>query len=412
MTTEPSKETQDQEMLLEEKYKDHVKIHEYLFHEIPEYYSVFLSHPDGDFQRNLNVLMRDLVNGAFGNKPNEDPYSTYLRVTTPKNMAGLAEWVVGPHQTLMYFNKAYYLNTPDKSEHTCAISQVNAMQHYQWGQCYQAKELWLPSKLLHKEKMESLLRCVVSDMIARHLVSKHRAHTLRISINVPTLLKDNGNMYVPPVPEIIIEGTKIQPYVTMGTLIRTQKNSDVANRWVDGWDPYGIQAIGLRPSDAYNMPDAAVTLVANMCMFFDRQHFKSHHIKTKINKEDAIKEARAYLYYEFMNRNSTTYLFLIDHNPIGMIEYACYKDGPVHINKFFVLKEYRKKGYGTWIMKRILSDTFNIEYCLPYQTLKIYGSSAPKLLPFYGRFGFCPATIEGELTLTNEQIKELQSQLN
>jgi predicted GNAT family N-acyltransferase len=84
--------------------------------------------------------------------------------------------------------------------------------------------------------------------------------------------------------------------------------------------------------------------------------------------------------YDSFEESSIHYLVFVDEIPVGTARWRITKDG-IKLERFAVLKEYRKSGAGTAVLKKVLKDVIPLEK-------KIYLNAQLTAINFYLKEGF------------------------
>lgn len=135
---------------------------------------------------------------------------------------------------------------------------------------------------------------------------------------------------------------------------------------------------------------------------FDIRDKKFFEEAKKIRFDVFVKEQYLdkFLEYDGLDRQSTLYLITKDDKAIGTARWRTTYDG-IKLERFAILKEYRKKNIGKYLLDKILKDIQHLD-------MDVYLNACVSAVKFFEQKGFI---IEGE-KFTEVEIEHYRMILN
>jgi len=120
---------------------------------------------------------------------------------------------------------------------------------------------------------------------------------------------------------------------------------------------------------------------------FDVRDTEKFDLAKRIRKEVFVKEQYLdkFLEYDGLDRQATLYLVYQNGNPIGTARWRTTYDG-IKLERFAILKNYRKKNFGKVLLKKILKD-------IQHMDMDVYLNACTSAVNFFEQKGFA---VEGE----------------
>ena len=135
---------------------------------------------------------------------------------------------------------------------------------------------------------------------------------------------------------------------------------------------------------------------------FDIRDNQNFELAKKIRNEVFVKEQYLdqFLEYDGLDRQSTQYLISKDKKPVGTARWRTTYDG-IKLERFAVLKEYRKQNIGIILLDKILKD-------IQHMDMDVYLNACVSAVKFFEQKGFA---VEGE-KFTEVDIEHYKMLLN
>lgn len=410
--------TQEEQLLMwKERWKEYDKLHSFFLPGVtPGYFSAELHHRDNpNFVHITNTITKSIVSGIYGGTDDPETATPYLQYVRAK--FGEIRTAIEAAGRLVDGCKAFVVSKfsdyfGDSAEYQGLYGITMRPRPGMMREYRTSYGLWPAWMIENPQIFQQVSSCCVIDILSRHISSIKNPTGCQICWMTPAIETDNGKnlTFQEPMDFSFNKAPKVTWKLSMVDMIRGQRESDAWNRWDEDNNPFpDLKAVTLVPADASHMPKDLALLLSETYDYFDKEYGESFGVKTvPESEEQRLIQARTHLYLTFMHPKVVNTFFFLKNQPIGLMQYHTVAGGPIHLNSLYVYKEFRGKGYGSWMLKNFLRETYAIAGSIPRQTLRIFGASIDKLIPFYKRAGFVPAQVEYSAIFKPAHVREMK----
>lgn len=199
--------------------------------------------------------------------------------------------------------------------------------------------------------------------------------------------------------------------ITCTAMAKNITNIDARNRFDPNYNKLGLQTREFKPVDLLTLPMEFLRLMADAKSNFDTQKKRlTSYIRptNKLSDEEVMSIVKEQVLQDIFDRD-THYIAILDKNNeyVGFMNYNTPKREPIELAIFYIAKNARRKGYGSWALKNLIQEVFMNPDSLPVIVLNTIGSN-DDLLSFYGKNGFIPYEVDVVFnTGKNKQLADI-----